>query len=929
MALKPGTQVVPYQISAPLGAGGMGEVYRATDTRLKREVAIKVLPEDVAGDSERLARFEREAHVLASLNHPHIASIYGLEESDGMPCLVLELVEGQTLAERLAAGALPVDKTLEIARQIAAALEAAHEKGVIHRDLKPANVKVTPEGLVKVLDFGLAKAFAVESAEVSSDPSHSPTLTAATRAGAILGTAAYMGPEQARGKPVDKRTDIWAFGCVLFEMLSGRQAFPGKTVSDSLARILEREPDWERLPKSLPREVRRLLRRCLTKDIRNRLQAVGDARITIQDCLADSAQPAAETGVRIPAWRRAAPWALLPLAALAAWVFKPTEPTATPIPTLRLEIPLPEGERLASYYRQGVALSPDGRHLAFVSGEVGHVLWQPRSRIYLRRMDQPEVRAVPGSDNGLQPFFSPDGNWLGFTTLEGVNDTGSAFRVALMKAPVDGGESVMLCESGNPSGFSDWFATRTGIDCDPLWGATWTPDDAIIFAGSSGGLRRVSAEGGEPETLTRLDGTSGEVQHTLPRILPGGDTVLFMVVDDNVRTPPRILAQSLSTGERKLLKEGAWDARFLPTGHLVIARDGRLFAIRFDPDNVEFEGPEVPVLDGVSQSRPESVGLGTGVAQFSVADTGLLVYAAGSVAPTWVRSPVWVDRRGLQKSVEVEAKGYDCARVSEDGNDVLLSDGNTWLLNLERMTLRRQTIEGGDWPIWGPETDQFTYAAGAGLYSKSVDSSGGDSTKELWRGSNPLAGSWSPDGNSLAFWKHAEGGSGDIWIASRDGNSRPFLDTRFNEMYPEFSPDGGWLLYTSDDSGHDEVYVRPYPGPGPPVQISSGGGQAPAWSRDGTEIFYRDADRDLSAVRFDLGGDRPTLGKPIKLFNTWSYILNAPVRSYDVHPDGRFLMLTEPDGGDQNNRVKEALFPTRLQLVQNWFAELQDKLPTE
>jgi serine/threonine-protein kinase len=720
-----------------------------------------------------------------------------------------------------------------------------------------------------------------------------------------------MSPEQARGKRVDWRADIWAFGCLLYELLTGKRAFPGKTVSDTLASILEREPDWERLPDSLPPGIRRLLERCLKKDVRNRLQAIGDARIAIQESLAEPSVQVEAAVAAQPVWKRLAPWVLLPLVAILIWILKPAE-TPVSLPTLRFEIPLPEGRRLASYFRHAVAITPDGRTLAFVAGTTPYPWSFPdTTQIYLRSLDQQQARPVASTENSIQPFFSPDGEWLGFNRGN-----------QLMKVAVAGGQPVALC------------------NCELSYGACWGPDGTIVFASDQGGLLRVSAAGGEPDTLTQLDLESGEVSHRLPQFLPDGKAVLFTALRYKTLMMDwswtRIYAQSLETGERKLLIEGGSDARFLPTGHLVFAREGRLMAVRFDPDRLEVTGPEVPVLEGVSHSiHTGNTWRETGAAHFAISANGVLTYVAGTVNPEIKTSVVWVDRQGREEPLGVDSKHYLSVRISPDGHEVLLTAGypprDVWLWDVRRQVQRRQTFEGNHlFAIWGPEPDGFTMDSDREgpefLYRKTFNSGPGRLEK-LPIQPTSRASSWSPHGEELALVS-----SGcDILIFSHKGWTEPFFHSRFHEHYPEFSPDGRWLLHTSTESGQEEVYVRPYPGPGRAVQISIRGGSMPAWSRDGREILYRQDDKSYKgkskfyAVQLDVDGDRLTPGRPEMLFEK-AYRWSGQVRSYDVAPDGRFLLIKHPDESSLSAAIEE-LFPTRIQVVQNWFAELREKMP--
>jgi serine/threonine-protein kinase len=841
----------------------------------------------------------------------------------------MELVDGEKLPSRLNRGALPVDEALEIALQVAEGLEAAHEKDIVHRDLKPANVMVTPDGKVKILDFGLARAFHGDTT-TDADMGHSPTISEVmTQQGVILGTAAYMSPEQARGKRVDRRVDIWAFGCLLYELLTGKQAFSGETVSDTLVSILEREPDWEKLPRRLPPGILRLLKRCLFKDVRNRLQAIGDARITIQESLSEPSahnKVAVETAVSLqPTWRRLAPWVLLPLVAVLIWIFKPQEAPVS-VATVRFEIPVPEGQRLTSYFRHALDVTSDGRMLAFVAGTTSHPMAVPdTTQIYVRRLDQPQARPVPGTESCLQPFFSPDGEWLGF-----IKDN------RIMKVAVAGGEPLAVCECN--AGF---------IGGGGGYGASWSPDGTIVFAGLQNGLMRVAATGGEADTLTRLDREAGETSHRLPQFLPDGRTVLFTVLRHTERTSrvdwsqARIYAQSLVTGERTRLIEGGSNARYVSTGHLIFAREGRLLAVKFDPDRLVVTGPEVPVLEGVSHSiHTGNSARETAAAQFAVSSSGVLAYVAGSVFPEINTAVVWADRHGREEALRVDPKGYLCARLSPNGREVLLCDNyeprDVWLWDIERQVQRRQTFEGNHvWATWGPEPDEFTAISDREgplrLYRKTIDSGPGSVEKIPAGVDKPLhAGSWSPSGKELALVVWEEGNSWDILIHALEGRTVPFLDTRFPEKYPEFSPDGRWLLYTSKESGQEEVYVRPYPGPGRAVQVSTRGGSKPAWSKDGREIFYRQGEdaydaHTFYAVQLTVEADRLTPGRPEKLFEG-VYRWGGPIRSYDVAPDGRFLLIKNPEESALSAAIEE-LFPNRIQVVQNWFAELEEKLP--
>ena len=600
-----------YKVLEKIGQGGMGEVYRAEDTNLSRDVAIKVLPEQFTQDPQRLARFEREAKLLASLNHPNIAAIYGFEEADDVRFLAMELVPGETLAEKVSKGPVPVKEALEVCRQIAEGVEAAHEKGVIHRDLKPANVKVTPEGKVKILDFGLAKAFEEETPV--TDISQSPTLTEEmTRAGVILGTAAYMSPEQAKGKPVDKRADIFAFGAVLYELLTGKRAFEGETITETIAAVLKSEPDWARLPENIPWNVRTLLRRCLTKDVHDRLDGIGNVRVEIKLALEEPATvvPIGVTGAaQAPLWQRAIPWTIAVLMAVMVGIgfWSLTRPVPRPITRFPLVLEsLPSEQQTIGRGRHVVALSPDGTHLVYVYADK-----IANSQLYLRAMDRLEATPIRGTEDAREPFFSPNGQWVGFWA-DGQ----------LKKVSITGGAPVILCEATNP------------------FGASWGTDDTIVFGQGTRGIWKVSANGGTPEVLITVDSTEGKLAHG-PQILPGGNAVLFTLAPGQKWDDAQIVVQSLERGERKVLINGGKDARYAPTGHLVYAREGTLLAVAFDLGQLEVTGGPVPIVEGVMDAD-----FRTGAAHFSFSKLGSLVYVPGGGGHQLRSGLVWVDRQG-------------------------------------------------------------------------------------------------------------------------------------------------------------------------------------------------------------------------------------------------------------------------------------------
>ena len=886
MSIAAGTRLSSYEVVVQIGAGGMGEVYRAHDTKLARDVAIKVLPANFVNDPERLARFQREARMLAALNHANIATIYGLEQFGGVACLVMELVPGETLAERVKAGPLPIEEALKIAAQIAEALEAAHEKSIIHRDLKPANVKVTPEGKVKVLDFGLAKAF--EGDATDEDIGNSPTLSrAATLQGVILGTAAYMSPEQARGKTCDKRTDIWAFGCVLYELLTGKQAFHAETTTEILAAVLREEPDWRALSASTPVKIRELLRRCLQKDRALRMQAAGDVRIEIHEALTGS--PNAEPAVSMKS-SRASGWRvtafglgailLAAIASLAVWNLKPSPPQ----PVMRTVITLPPGRVLSGFSGFDsapiVAISPDGTRLAYVATQGGI------QRLYLRMMDGLEAQAIPDTDGASSPFFSPDSQWLGF--LAGGK---------LKKVSVNGGGAQTL--SASP--FSG--------------GASWDTRGAIILGGVGIGLRLVPDSGGAFQPLTQLK--SGDSNNRWPEALPGGNAVLF-VAGSNASS--MVSVQSLLSGQRRDLVQGATFPRYAPSGHLIYARGGSLMAAAFDLKRLEVQGAAVPVVDNVMESATQA-------AQYTLSNTGVLVYVSGGVLGAQRRF-VWVDRNGAEQSLAAPANTYESPRLSPDGQRIAVAtEGQIWLYSLSRETLTRFTFEGNinSRPVWTPDGKRIAFYSnkeGAlNIFWQLADGSGGLdrlTTSEF----TSVPGSWSPDGQTLSFHDANSKTGNDIWMLQlSDRKAQPFLRTQFNEANPRFSPDGRWIAYISDESGRSEVYVQPYPGPGGKWQVSRDGGTEPVWNRNGRELFYRSGNK-LMAVEITTQPNFE-LGNPRMLFEGPYALAAVPVSNYDVSPDGQRFLMLKPSEQEQAQSA-----PTQINVVTNWFEELKRRVPT-
>jgi eukaryotic-like serine/threonine-protein kinase len=889
-----GRMLNSYRLVSCIGTGGMGQVYLARDTRLDRDVALKVLPRALAADVDQIARFKREAQLLASLNHPRIASIYGFEESEGIHALVLELVDGPTLADRIAQGPLPLDEVLPVARQIVEAVEAAHEHGIVHRDLKPANIKLRPDGTVKVLDFGIAKA--IERGAAATVPS--APLTSATPnttvVGVILGTPSYMSPEQARGKVVGKRTDIWAFGCVLYEMLTGRRPFEGDSTTEVLVHIIEREPDFDVLPRSAPASVRRLLRRCLEKDGQKRLPDIGVARIEIDDALAAPTADDATAMAPAPSRARvAAAWtvaAALIVAAIAGVLLYSRSRSTESRPLVRASIPLAEPLDLG-FNQPSFAVSPDGSRVVYRPDGGGPL----RSRL----LHEAGSSVIAGTEGALIPFFSPDGKWLAFF----VGHT-------LKKVSFAGGAVVTIATLPSNVG-------RQGYR-----GAAWGDDGTIAFAASTGaGLFSVAHEGGEPRSLTAIDQNANETAHRWPHFLPGGRAILFTVKSTNLASfdDAQIMVRSLDTGEQHPVAQGD-SAIYSPTGHLVYARAGALYAVRFDAAQLAIRGAPVKVADGVI-THPE-----TGGAQVAVSRTGTLVYAAGD-SRTAARSLLWVDRDGAARPVTDRLAPYWWPRISPDGRHIaLVIDGafsKVWVLDVERGTLTRASQLTGDHDrsAWMPDGVHVTFGAdteGSGadrLFSDRIDGTG--SPRLLFDGPSSLVPmSWSPDGRRLLCGNAGATTGQDVWaLSAEDRRLTPFLRSSSNEFSATFSPDGRWVAYVSDESGRPEVYVRPFPGPGTRSQVSIDGATAPVWSRDGRELFFAKGGA-LFATAVTLG-DSFTSGAVRHLFSG-PYEFDEITVNYDVAPDGQHFVVP---------RSRDESAPRQLELVLSWSEELNRLAP--
>ncbi|MCZ6725838.1 MAG: protein kinase [Acidobacteria bacterium] len=897
-----GRTLAHFKVTDKLGEGGMGEVYRAEDTKLGREVAVKVLPEAFTRDPERLARFEREAQVLASLSHANIAGIHQVEEIEGTHFLVMELVEGKTLAERIARGAIPVDDVITIALQIAEALEAAHQKSIVHRDLKPANVMVTPDGTVKVLDFGLAKAREPEVSD--ADLTRSPTLTAQmTRAGVILGTAAYMSPEQARGEVLDQRADIWAFGAILYEMLVGRPAFSGDTVADILAAIIERDIEWAELPEATPWRIRELLRRCLQKDLRQRLHAIADARIELQEALSEPDEEMVE-GAASSAnfWERMrTAWWMLPAAIgvglVAAWItWRLLEaPAGAPPGAVRVGVSMPPGVSIdADGLRPGVDLSPDGQWLVFVGTQDG------KRMLFKRSLKRFELTPISGTENARSVFFSPDGSWVGFWDYS----AGQIKKVAL-----SGGVPQVLCDAPN------------------AWGATWGPNGRIVFSrGDRSGLWAVSEAGGEPELLIPTDLEDGTTSFTMPTFLPDGGAVLYSSWRGGfTAASARIEVLDLASGETRVVTENAAAPRYLPSGHLIYGRGGRVEVAPFDLESRRIVGPSVPIPEPIFWDPG-------GVLHLAVSDAGTVAFVPGGHAPR--RRLVYTNFQGGSEVVAGDPRGYEYARFSPDGQRLAVTisefgESSIWILDVSSGLSTRLAGEGRrSLPLWNPDGRSVVFAAETSeppsswsIFRQQAD---GSSLPEplleaqqpgewLW----PL--SWTPDGKVLVLTKWAVGSSKDIFYLSLDDDGgaepRPFLTTEANELHGVLSPDGDWIAYASDETGHWAIYVQRFPEGGERHQVSAGDTLALAgWGPDGRRIYYEFEGRMMEVgIRTEPEFRAET---PRALFEVSQY--GGLWWSPDFHPspDGEGFVMIAPD--------KTWGVATEIKVVLNWFEQLQE-----
>ena len=900
--LVTGARVGPYEVLGPLGAGGMGEVYRARDGRLRRDVALKVLPLAWLGDADRRARFDREAQVLASLNHPSIAQVFGIELDGEAPVIVMELVEGLTLADRLAKGALALGEALPIAAQICDGLEAAHERGIVHRDLKPANIKLRPDGTIKILDFGLAR---VSDRDADADVGNSPTVLAHTGEGIVLGTAAYMSPEQARGRVVDKRTDIWAFGCVLYEMLTGAPVFDGESTTDVLANVVQREPDWQRLAAAAPERILDLLRRCLEKNPKDRLRDIADARFEIERSARSGFDAASSaTAASAPAPARRSPWGPVVWfgagAAIASGVLLLTPLVrgggSVSAPQDRAVVVLPADTTLALSRGSVVALSPDGRTLVFAGKSGSSTL------LYVRPLDQFDSRPLPGTEGAASPFFSPDGRWVGFFA-DGK----------LKKVSLDGGAPVGVVDVPNARG--------------EVWGGN---DTIFVTRTNNTGVSRVPAGGGQLEPVTTLH--PGELSHRWPHLLPDGSAVLFSIWNDLGWEPSRIAVQPLGGGDQKLIVQaGGGYAHYIRDagrhGYLVYARSEGLLAAPFDESRLAVTGQAVPIVDGVMTNL-------SGGAHFDLSTSGTLAYVPGKLEEA-DRSLVWVTLDG-KAAPPLKFRGMTMYwRLSPDGTRVIRHNNNSvggvWAEDLVRGTTTRltATTDNASYSgVWSMDGKSVAYIKGvpvANIYRLPTD--GRDIEERLTSSPNhQVATSFSPDGKTLAYTEFDPVSGSDIWVLTLpatwtsgsgptgkpSGAGQPFVKTTASEGGAAFSPDGHWLVYQSNDSGRFEVFVRSFPDGRQLLRVSNTGGVSPIWSPKTSNILYRTPDGKVMEAAFSTAMPG-RVGTPRLLFDGQQY-----ESTFGASPDGQKLLMMPLISTEQS--------ATQVRLVFNFLAELRQRV---
>ncbi len=904
--------ITHYRITSKLGQGGMGEVYRATDTKLDREVAIKILPESFAEDDNRVARFNREAKVLAALNHPNIAAIYGIEKTDDIHALVMELVEGETLGERLECGPMTVEESLECCKQIAEALEAAHEKGIIHRDLKPENVKITEDGRIKVLDFGLAKEVIDPGSAINQDDS--PTIThMTTLPGQLLGTAPYMSPEQARAKPVDKRSDIWSFGCVLFECLTGKPMFGGEDVTETLATIIKGEPDWSALPKDTPPTIQLLLRKCLNKDRKRRLQHIGDARVDLEQALGDPTSSIirlSDQALQKAASRRSLPRGLILslvavtslLAAILVWFLKPDPPdqTSPAAPSIVRSMIQPR-TKIAdeALWHIALAISPDGKRIAYVDQGMG-----TERMLVVHELSTSKEYVIPGTEGAIVPFFSPDGESLGFADHT---------RGVLKTVSVRGGSPTLLAKAPQCAG------------------GVWLDNDTIIFApgfdaeGQGTGLWRVSAMEGTAEPLTRIDLEAGEVTHRWPCALPE-DHILFTSYREEQGVQKRRLEVfSITHGSRQVVLEDSGFGRYVPSGHLIFTRNNSLFAARFDLEQCRLKGSPVPLSEHVAHNPVIDA------TQMAFSDTGLLTFIPAAPSN---RELVWVNDRGLIEPVGAPLRAYEELSLAPNGKQIAVSidsqnkdnpgaNADIWLYDIPRGTLTQMTFNGMSvLPKWLPDSKKLAYLRyDPGEKMPDLRCLYVDGSQEEDRFARVPQFFWlgysiNRDLSSVlgvVFLPMNDQDIVEMNLKDKEHSQRTVAGDPSWQRGPVLSPDGNWFAYSSQETGTWEVYVKPYPGPGQKTPISDGGGFAPTWDPNDNKLYYRKAD-EMWMVAYE-PGDTFKPATPQYLF-TYHSFGGLEVQTYAAAGDGKFLMIKE----DLDSR-------TRIDIVSNWFEELRRLIP--
>jgi eukaryotic-like serine/threonine-protein kinase len=910
MTLANGTKLGPYEVGAPIGAGGMGEVYRARDTRLDRTVAIKVLPAHMADTPDARQRFEREARAVSALNHPNICTLFDVGSQDGVEYLVMEYIEGETLAVRLERGALPLDQALKIGIEVADALDKAHRAGIIHRDLKPGNIMLTKSG-AKLLDFGLAK----ETLPLAGGATLSvlaTRTTPATQQGMIVGTFQYMSPEQVEAKDLDARSDIFSFGSVLYEMLTGRAAFQGRSQLSVASAILEKEPEAiSTVMPMTPPALDRTVRKCLEKDPDNRWQTARDLLLELKWIAGAGSQAGVPAPVILHrknreriAWSIAGVVTVVAIALAIGLVQRAPKPAQA----IRLSSELGTDGTLtpdASFiYGAAAIISPDGKRLAVVAQTS-----DKKSHLYVRSLDQLQATMLSGTDDARDPFFSPDSQWIAFFAPG-----------KLKKISVQGGAAVTLCD----------------VPADR--GGTWGEDGTIVFSGASrGALSKVSSAGGTPEPFTAFDPHASADTHRWAQFLPGGRTVIFSTGSaggGDTFDDADIVAYSTDSGKLKTILHGGFYARYLSNGYLVYLHNGTLFAVPFDAKRLELTGQAAPFLEGVSTNPV------TGGAQFSVSDNGTLVYVAGSAANQDV-SIYWMDAAGKFTPLRETPGNYSDLAISPDGKRLAMdiNDGkrsDIWEYDWERDTLTRITFAGGSntYPVWTPDGQRIVYSSSekgmpTNLWWIRADG-GGDAQRLTESKSVQIPGSWSPDGKILAYFESNPGTGYDVLTMPVEGSEKsgwkpgqpkPFVNTTFNEVVPAFSPDGKWIAYQSNESGVYEIYVRPFPGPGGRWQISAGGGTYPEWSRDGKELFYRAPNRDMMAANYAESSDSFRADKP-RVWSSGQFTSRQSAFTFSLHPDGKRFAILKAPGADT-----VATPITKVNFIFNFFDELRAKVP--